>query len=28
MLKRQIGPYDSYELKVRYICPTCREKSE
>lgn len=28
MLKRQIGPYDSYELKVRYLCPTCREKSE
>ena len=28
MLKREIGAYDSYELKVRYLCPTCREKSE
>ncbi len=28
MLKRQIGAYDSYELKVRYLCPICREKSE
>ena len=28
MIKREVGAYDSYELKVRYICPTCREKSE
>ena len=28
MLKRQVGAYDSYELKVRYLCPECREKSE
>lgn len=28
MIKREVGEYDSYELKVRYVCPTCREKSE
>lgn len=28
MIKREVGAYDSYELKVRYLCPTCREKSE
>jgi Fur family peroxide stress response transcriptional regulator len=28
MIRREVGAYDSYELKVRYICPTCREKSE
>ena len=28
MIKREVGAYDSYELKVRYICPTCLEKSE
>ena len=28
MIKREVGAYDSYELKVRYICPICREKSE
>lgn len=28
MIKREVGDYDSYELKVRYLCPTCREKDE
>ena len=28
MIKREVGAYDSYELKVRYLCPACREKSE
>lgn len=28
MLKKTVGAYYTYELKVRYLCPTCREKSE
>ena len=28
MIKREVGDYDSYELKVRYLCPICREKGE
>jgi Fur family peroxide stress response transcriptional regulator len=26
MIKREVGEYSSYELKVRYICPLCKNE--